>query len=133
MERMSADEFQRRFGQKDEPEKPKASKYGAVKAEADGHKFDSKIERDRYLFLSTHPDVLYVDVHPVFTLPGSPPIRYRADFLVHRWSTGVRVEDVKGMKPKTDFLRLKAVFDKFHPFAPLHVVTRTKGEWKVTA
>ena len=117
-----------------------------------GCKFDSKDEARRYDWLKAQPDVVHIDVHPVFNLG---PIRYHADFLVwkrqrctwhcavDRLPNGTRVdecfecevhpdavEDVKGRKPSTDFNRIRKLFDSCHPLAPLRVVRWHKGEWR---
>ena len=107
---------------------PKANKYGATRVTKDGLKFDSRVEADRYGFLKTAAGVRWVDVHPVFTLPGG--IRYRADFCVWSLDGPPLVEDVKGAKPGTDFWRIKQLFDASHPLSPLMVVRRRKGEWE---
>lgn len=111
------------------PLSPKANKYGAKKITIDGWKFDSEVEAARYLFLKADPEVLYVDVHPVLTLPGG--IRFKADFIAWPLDSheSARVEDVKGMRPSTDFWRLKQMFDFHHPLRPLVVVRRVKGQW----
>ena len=120
-ERMTAAEFRALVNAT--PTKP--NKYGAIRCEEDGIKFDSKIERDRYLWWKATG--AHIDAHPAFTLPGG--IRYRADLMIHT-EDRIIVEDVKGRSPGTDFKRIKRLFDAYHPLAPLVVVTRAKGEWR---
>ena len=104
-----------------------------------GCKFDSKAEARRYDWLMAREDVVHVDVHPIFTLPGG--IRYCADFLV--WTPWVEAvylgagehgrvwaEDVKGRAPSTAFRRVRRLFDAHHPLAPMRVVVWRKGEWQ---
>ena len=115
---MNAADYRRRFAGR--------NKFKAQRTELDGHSFDSKVEAARYAHLKLLPEVEWIDVHPVLTLPAG--IRFTADFAV--WTADdVRVEDTKGPRPKSDFWRLKALFDSSHPLAPLGVVRRVRGEW----
>ena len=116
------------------------TKHPATPVRIDGHRFDSKAEGRRYEWLKAHPDVLHIDVHPVFTL--STGRRYMADFLVWYHNPQLEngnpdVEDVKGcVGNKFDswriFQRTREDFDSHHPLAPLRVVTwnYSKKEWE---
>jgi len=107
------------------------NKYGAKRCKEDGFSFDSMVERDFYLWLREDPVVNHIDVHPVFSLPGG--IRFTADFI--GWYTKdalpqCEVIDVKGMRPKTDFIRMWKLFNATHPLGPLVVVSRKNGKWR---
>lgn len=104
-----------------------------------GVTFDSLTEERRWLYLREQPEVIWIDVHPIFELGSG--IRYCADFLVH-WvehpdkPVGLihhRVEDVKSKRSLTTaFKDRKKLFDAVHPFAPLTVVQWIDKQWKVT-
>ena len=104
----------------------KGNKFHATKVKLDGHTFDSKLEADFYAYLKADPSVVHIDVHPVFTLAEG--IRYRADFCAW-FISGQEVYDCKGMKPSTDYKRIKALFNA-HPLRPLVTVYRSKGVWR---
>jgi len=102
-----------------------------------GLSFASLTEERRYDWLVEQPEVVHVDVHPIFQLPNG--LRYCGDFLIHFAPLGggfvpkCRVEDVKGrQKISTAFRRLKRVFDQAHPFSPLVVVRWQDKQWKTT-
>jgi hypothetical protein len=91
-------------------------KYRNTPCLADGMRFDSKLERDRYLELkwlkSTHA-VFWFIRQPRFDLPGG--LIYRADFLVV-WNSiqqpvsgRVTVEDVKGFMTPVSAMKIKQV------------------------
>lgn len=106
------------------------NKYGAMKCEADGIKFDSKAEREYYLLLKADKEVVHIDVHPIITLPGG--IRYKPDFLVYQRLENLRwaqFHEVKGIV-KPEFKRLRKLFDATHPLAPMVVVRKTKKGWE---
>ena len=125
-------------GAPDNPRPATRNKYGAQRCEADGIRFDSKVERDYYLLLKEQPAVAHIDVHPFVSLPGG--IRKAWDFLVWwyaeaRAENGFRIEghypefiDVKGRDPSTDDRRMIALHRASHP-VPLRIVQRKKGEW----
>jgi hypothetical protein len=116
-----------RIGKREPKTAPKRkSKYNAVKTKLDGHTFDSKLEAAFYEYLKADPSVVHIDVHPVFTLAEG--IRYRADFCAW-FISGQEVYDCKGMKPTTDYKRIKALFNA-HPLRPLVTVYRSKGAWR---
>lgn len=93
-------------------EKPKKSKYGAVKTEVDGIMFDSKREAKRYQELRLLEQAweitnLCLQV-PFELIPKSKygmPIRYIADFTYNDRNGQLIVEDAKGVK--TPVYRLK--------------------------
>lgn len=94
------------------PTKPKKSKYGAVKTEVDGIKFDSKHEAKRYQelrLLEQAGEITNLRLQVPFELiPKSKygmPIRYIADFMYNDRNGQLIVEDAKGVK--TPVYRLK--------------------------
>ena len=94
------------------PTKPKKSKYGAVKTEVDGIKFDSKHEAKRYQelrLLEQAGEITNLCLQVPFELiPKSKygmPIRYIADFTYNDRNGQLIVEDAKGVK--TPVYRLK--------------------------
>lgn len=94
------------------PTKPKKSKYGAVKTEVDGIKFDSKHEAKRYQelrLLEQAGEITNLCLQVPFELiPKSKygmPIRYIADFTYNDLNGQLIVEDAKGVK--TPVYRLK--------------------------
>lgn len=94
------------------PTKPKKSKYGAVKTEVDGIKFDSKHEAKRYQelrLLEQAGEITNLRLQVPFELiPKSKygmPIRYIADFTYNDGNGQLIVEDAKGVK--TPVYRIK--------------------------
>jgi hypothetical protein len=92
------------------------AKYRNSPAQADGMRFDSKLERDRYLelkHLQRAGVVLWFICQPPFRLPGG--ITYRADFLrVNNPNCGlelpaVEIEDVKGYMTRVSANKIKMV------------------------
>lgn len=100
------------------------SKFGAVRCEADGHKFDSLAERQKYFELKLlasgpKPKIRNLELQPKFpiVIEGEPlrnlpdklgrrgrPVIYTADFSWFEGSTR-RVIDVKGMDTEASRLR----------------------------
>lgn len=106
MLRMTKSELARMFG--NNPEKPK--KYGNHKCEWDGIEFDSKRERDRYIFLESEMragrisdlqrQVRY-QLIPAQRIDGKlveREICYVADFVYRNASGETVVEDAKGYR-----------------------------------
>jgi hypothetical protein len=91
------------------------SKYNAVICEADGIKFRSKKERQRYLelwALREAKEVRYFHRQVAFDLPGNT--RYIVDFLII-WNDGqVTYEDVKGVKLPA-FIKNKNQVEALYP------------------
>lgn len=94
------------------PKRPKKSKYGAVKTEVDGIKFDSKHEALHYQelrLLEQAGEITNLRLQVPFELiPKSKygmPIRYIADFTYNDLNGQLIVEDAKGVK--TPVYRLK--------------------------
>ncbi|HCU25453.1 MAG TPA: hypothetical protein DF383_10590 [Deltaproteobacteria bacterium] len=138
-ERMSLEEFKKR-----ELSLRKRSKFNAVRCEIDGHIFDSKMEAEYYLLLKSDPEVFYIDVHPIISLPGAN--RYKLDFIAYRGIpdpgphipgfrvmgrllTQIEPVDVKGVI-KPEFRIKRKLFDQYHPLAPLVVPTKTRKGWE---
>jgi hypothetical protein len=95
----------------------KRSKFGNKKCEADGFKFDSLAERNRYFQLKAILNagkITDLQVHPKFELIASGPTgfddvtvgKYVADFS-YRQNGSLVVEDVKSEPTKTRVYRLK--------------------------
>ena len=92
-----------------------------------GCAFDSLTEFRRWEWLIAQPDVVHVDVHPIFDVQGE---RYHGDFLVWRrsgrddvWADAV--EEIKASEKHaraTDIRRMKRLFDAHHPLSPLRIV-----------
>ena len=90
------------------------SKYGNVRVECDGIKFDSKREARRYgelKLLRAAGEVKWFTMQVPFRLDGGTV--YRADFLVV-WSDGrVGIEDAKGCKTAVFKIKKREVEAKF--------------------
>lgn len=114
------------------------NKYGATKVNYDGHKFDSKLEYNRYLFLKDQEKqgvIENVFVHPKYEIVihgdhGVANWKYSADFSYFLPNGQFVVEDVKSppTAKKTDYKRnvklMKAlhgidVITVFSPTAPI--------------
>jgi hypothetical protein len=89
---------------------PRRTKYGNVRAECDGTRFDSRLELRRYQELKAlrQADVIrWFILQAPFRLPGG--ITYRADFLIV-WQDGrVTVEDCKGVRTRVSTNKIKQV------------------------
>lgn len=112
----------------------KRNKYGAIKTEVDGIKFDSKMEAEYYQILKASPETIHIDCHVPVTLPGG--IRYKVDFIV--WEKYDLNPDYGDIKPRAieikgkvtqDFRTKRKLFDAFHPLRPLEVYTKKSGKW----
>ena len=91
--------------------KGKRSKYGAIKTEIDGHKFDSKKEADYYTELKMRlfaGDIKGFCIQPTFIL--APGLKYKADFIVIDKDGKAEIIDVKGFKTK-EYITKKKVFE----------------------
>ena len=92
---------------------PKRSKYGNVKVEVDGHKFDSKAEGARYWDLKQLEragEIADLELQPKFPLlvHGIRVAEYRADFRYRDADGAIVVEDVKSeITRKKEVYRLK--------------------------
>lgn len=107
------------------------SKYGNVKTEIDGIKFDSKKEARRYGELRLFEkagEITNLTVHPKFVLQEGfiwhrkkiRPITYSADFM-YQENGQIIVEDVKGVQ--TQLFRVKAkMFKRKYPELVFRIV-----------
>jgi hypothetical protein len=89
------------------------NKYRNVRCEQDGFKFDSRKERERYLFLKelqANGGIRHLMVHPTYELQESfvnakgekrRAIKYEADFGYITNKDAVVIEDVKPFVKKT--------------------------------
>ncbi len=101
-------------------EKPKKSKYGAVKTEVDGIMFDSKREASRYQelrLLEQAGEIANLRLQVPFELiPKSKygmPIRYIADFTYNDLNGQLIVEDAKGVKTPVYRLKRRMMAEKY--------------------
>ena len=96
----------------------KGSKFGAIKTEIDGVKFDSKVESKYYLYLKdleSQGELSQLDCQPTFTLMEGfrrngvkiRDIVYKSDFRYLRKDGKTVVADVKGGDSTPEF-KLKA-------------------------
>lgn len=103
------------------------SKYGNIKAEAFGLKFDSRLERDRYLVLRSmeaEGKITRLRTQPEYDLSvnGFPVCVYRADFAYHFKGYPV-TEDSKGVL--TPEFRIKRKLLKALTGIDIHIVTKS--------
>lgn len=87
------------------------SKYGNVRTEVDGEKFDSKREANRYLALKAQESAKAISglrrqVKYPLTVKGELICTYKADFVYHNAHGDLVVEDSKGVRTPT--YRIKA-------------------------
>lgn len=85
-------------------------KFGAMRCEHDGMKFDSKKERNRYLELKTlfdQGEIRMLLRQPRFDLPGG--VKYYADFQIFWSDDTVTHEDVKGVRTPLYIAKKKMV------------------------
>ena len=119
---------------------PSRRKYGAVKTQLDGHKFDSKMEAEFYaeLKLRQHAgEIVDIILQPRYELEPRHilrrtevvnPIDYLADFEVHYSDGRVEAVDVKG-KIMDTFALKQRLFKSRYPDIPLRVVRKKGKEW----
>lgn len=91
-------------------------KFGAVRDEADGIKFPSKLERRYYEKLKNlkrSGEVVMFLRQPLFDLGAG--VTYRADFMEFYADGTVRVVDVKGMPPTEAFKIKKKLVEQRYP------------------
>ena len=116
--------------------KPKRSKYNAVKVEADGYVFDSKMEYARYLELLQLEKagvIVGLVVHPEYMLKQAVqagtkvirPIVYEGDFAYIEGGQVV-CEDVKGHKTPAFLLKAK-MFRAEYPHIDLRIIRKARG------
>jgi hypothetical protein len=125
------------------------SKYKNIKCEFEGIKFDSQVERARYIDLVElykRKEISYLAVQPKFLL--TPAFerngkKYRATYYIAdfkylekcmirgKMSEALVVEDVKGMM--TDVYKLKRKkFLALNPHTKFREVRRINGKWEIT-
>lgn len=117
------------------------NKYGSQKCTADGLKFDSLVERERYFYLrALHQAGAITDLrpHPTYTLlpkrklPGGGTdraVKFTPDFEYRQDGQRI-VEDVKGQKPTADFTVRRKWFQSLHPNAEFRIVRQgRRGSW----
>lgn len=108
-------------------------KFGAVRTEAGGIKFDSKAEADYHavLLLAEHGgELVGLMRQPVFYLPGGT--RYVADFLCF-WADGrVDARDVKGVETEGFGIKWREV-KAAYPWMTFLKVKRHGKAWREEA
>ena len=102
-----------------------SNKYGAVKAEINGIKFDSKAEAEYFsklLLAKKAGEITEIILQPEYTLQEAytrengekvRAIRYRADFLITLADGSQQVIDVKGKKTKEYIIKRKMLLRKY--------------------
>jgi hypothetical protein len=115
------------------PGRKATHKFGAVRTERAGIKFDSKAEADYHDVLQLAAqagDLVGLMRQPVFYLPGGT--RYVADFLCF-WADGrVDTRDVKGMETEGFGIKWREV-QAAYPFMTFVKVKRSGKGWKEEA
>lgn len=120
----------------------KRNKYGNKKVEADGYKFDSKLEERYYQKLKLDKRLGHIkdfELQPVFELQPKfkkynktiRKIEYKADFKIEHLDGSIEVVDIKGHKTK-DFMLKRKLFD-YQNDLPLRVLkySKAKGWYEV--
>ena len=107
--------------------KPKRSKYGNRKVEYCGIKFDSIIERNRYVFLEAQQNtgtIRELEPQPRFRLTAYDKhiCDYVADFRYRLANGLIVVEDVKGRQTRE--FRIKRKLFEAMTDQPIHIVTK---------
>jgi len=93
----------------------KRGKYGAIRCNEDGFKFDSLMECRYYRMLKQKRDageIRYFLMQVPFHLPGS--IRYFCDFMVVENDGSIRYIDVKGVQSRV-FINKKKQVEALYP------------------
>lgn len=105
-------------------------KFGAVRVERDGIKFDSKAEGDYYdllKLLQAAGELVGFMRQPTYHLPGGT--RYVADFLCF-WTDGrVDTRDVKGVETEAFTVKWREV-QAAYPWMTFVMVKRDGRAWK---
>lgn len=108
-------------------------KFGAVRTERDGIKFDSKAEGDYYDLLKqlqAAGQLVGFTRQPTFHLPGGT--RYISDFLCF-WADGrVDTRDVKGVETEGFTIKWREV-QSAYPWMTFLKVKRSGKSWKEEA
>ena len=103
------------------------NKYRNIKCEYDGLKFDSKLERDRYIELKDNPNVRELQLQVPFELiPKNDlyrAVKYIADFVYMSGDSKV-VEDAKAVETKEFILKKKMFYDRYK--IPIQLFKRRK-------
>jgi hypothetical protein len=108
--------------------KPKRNKYGNRKVEYRGIRFDSIIERNRYVFLEAQQNagaIHELEPQPRFKLTAYHKhiCDYVADFRYRLANGSIVVEDVKGLQSRE--FRIKRKLFEAMTDQPIHIVTKT--------
>lgn len=114
------------------PSKPKRNKYGNVKTEVDGIKFDSKKEAEYYCQLKLLKQAGEIkdfglqpryELQPTFRKNGTThrSITYVADFIIDNNDGTTEIVDIKGMETQV-FKIKKKMFEYKYPDLNLKIV-----------
>jgi hypothetical protein len=107
------------------------SKYGNIRTEYKGRKYDSKAEAARAYeldLLHRAGEVIYWTPQPTFKLAG---VTYRADFLVQDATGRLWIEDVKGVET-AKFKAVKTLWVTSGPRLDLKILKRKGRRWEIT-
>jgi len=117
------------------------NKYGNKKVEMDGIKFDSKVERDYFIYLKdkkARGEITDIEVHKKFLLQDKfeqhgkkyRAIHYEADFVI-TYNTGKQEAiDTKGAILTSEFILKAKIYRKLYgDEIPLRVIAYRHGEW----
>lgn len=116
----------------------KKGRYPSVKAEIDGHKFDSAAEGEIYWEFKHDPEVEIIKVHPVYKIipkvirgdQALKALHYEPDFLIKE-SRGDTVVEVKGLHLLKDpkYMRNRSLFLISYPHLNfLEIITDSEGK-----
>lgn len=115
------------------------SKYNSKKIEYNGIKFDSKMEKDYYIYLlklKEKGEVVNIELQPSFLLLDKfkykdktiRKITYKADFKV-TYKDHVEVVDIKGMMTDVFKIKRKMFLSKYNDI-DFKCIRKVRGEWK---
>ena len=102
------------------------SKYGAIRVEYDGHKFDSKLEAARYKqlkLMESAGELSHLELQPKYPceVNGKKICTYIADFRYRLKNGYTVVEDVKGVETAVFKLKKKLV-ESLYPGVKIQIV-----------
>lgn len=100
--RLTPEQYDAIVARQNLPQVPARAKYGNVRVEYDGHKFDSKRERDHYIKLERLKAAKMIRgfAHQVSIPLPSGKRRMRIDFMIVEKDGRIRWEDSKGHATK---------------------------------
>lgn len=117
------------------------SKFGNVKTEVDGIKFDSKAEADYYCGLKMIKrvgEISEIELQPTFTLQEKfvtnsgkkiGALKYKADFKVFYSDGRIEIVDVKGMETAVYKLKRKLFLSAFPELSFVEIKDGVRVVW----